>query len=109
MLWKILAKYGLPDSLIVVLRKMYSNIKITVSSGTAKTTFLSTSGGKQGDNVAALLFLFVMMAASELIDALEQIKPCKARAAHIGQEIHQPQGCRLLQDQAHIVLQVPIC
>jgi len=25
MLWKILAKYGLPDSLIVVIRKMYSN------------------------------------------------------------------------------------
>jgi len=69
MLWKILAKYGLPDSLIVVIRKMYSNIKITISSRTAKTTFLSTSGVKQGDNVAALLFLFVMMAASELIEA----------------------------------------
>jgi len=48
---------------------MYSNSKIKISSGTAKTTFLSTSGVKQGDNVAALLFLFVMMAASELMDA----------------------------------------
>ena len=47
---------------------MYTDIIIAISTGKDVAEFLSTSGVKQGDNLAPLLFLFVIMAASELID-----------------------------------------
>jgi len=68
MLWKILYKYGLPKTLISVIKKMYTDIEITLQSGDASRSFPSTSGVKQGDNLAPILFLFVVQAASENMD-----------------------------------------
>lgn len=68
MLWKLLAKFGIPSELMDVIQKMYTNIKISVSVGKEKNSFDSTSGVKQGDNLAPVLFLFAIMAASKLID-----------------------------------------
>lgn len=68
MLWKILAKFGLPENLISVIKKMYTDIKITTTSGNASTEFPSTSGVKQGDNLAPILFLFIIQAVSENLD-----------------------------------------
>jgi hypothetical protein len=68
MLWKILHKYGLPKTLISVIKKMYTDIEITLQSGDASRSFPSTSGVKQGDNLAPILFLFVVQAAAKNID-----------------------------------------
>lgn len=63
MLWQILKKYGIPPIAIKCIEKMYTNIQIHLNIGTAQTSFKSTSGVKQGDNLAPVLFLFVIQAA----------------------------------------------
>ena len=68
MLWKLLEKYGVPPALIMVIQKMYTNIEISVSVGKEKSSFKSTSGVKQGDNLAPVLFLFAIMAAADLTE-----------------------------------------
>ena len=68
MLWQLLSKFGLPDTLIDVIKKMYSTIVITARSGEATAQFPSTSGVKQGNNLAPILFLFAIQAVSENLD-----------------------------------------
>ena len=72
MLWKILAKYGLPATLITVIKKMYNNIEVTLKYENESAEFISTSGVKQGDNLAPVLLHFVMQA---VFDSLEKNWP----------------------------------
>ena len=65
MLWLILAKMGIPQSMINTIKKMYTGITINIGIGEAKEAFNSTSGVKQGDNLAPLLFIFTMQAVME--------------------------------------------
>jgi hypothetical protein len=58
MLWKILKILGVPDSLIEVLKKLYTDVTINLRVGEKLEQFLSTSGVKQGDNLAPILFIF---------------------------------------------------
>ena len=44
---------------------MYTRITINITTGEAKEAFDSTSGVKQGDNLAPLLFIFTMQAVME--------------------------------------------
>jgi hypothetical protein len=72
MLWKILKKYGIPEKIIATIRKMYTNIniKISIVEEDAEFIFNSISGvSKQGDNLAPVLFLFVVQAAIETMHA----------------------------------------
>jgi hypothetical protein len=60
------AKYGVPEPLVNVIVKMIMNTEISTSVGKAKATFPpSTSGVKQGDVLAPVLFLFAIQAAAE--------------------------------------------
>jgi hypothetical protein len=68
MLWQILAKYGIPSNLISVIKKLYNDITVKFRVGKAKGSFESTSGVKQGDPLAPVLFLYVMQAAVETMD-----------------------------------------
>lgn len=68
MLWQILAKYGISDNLISVIKKLYTDITVKLRVGKAKGSFESTSGVKQGDPLAPILFLYVMQAAIETMD-----------------------------------------
>ena len=74
LLWKILEKYGIPECLTATIKKMYDHILITARVGEAKTQFESTSGVKQGDNLAPVLFLFVVQA---VMDTMEKNWPVK--------------------------------
>jgi len=65
MLWAILAKYGIPPATVATIKKMYTNIIVSVRVGKEKEEFTSRSGVKQGDNLAPILFLFVIQAAVE--------------------------------------------
>ena len=60
MLWTLLGKMGLPDPLIDVIKKLYKGVKINISSDGETISFDSLSGVKQGDNLAPVLFLFVI-------------------------------------------------
>jgi hypothetical protein len=60
MLWKILKILGVPDNLIEVLKKLYTDVTINLRVGEKLVQSLSTSGVKQGDNLAPVLFIVVM-------------------------------------------------
>mgnify|MGYP000308658762 CR=1 FL=1 len=66
-MWQILVKYGIPERLVNVIMKMYTDIEVSTSVGKAKATFLSTLGVKQGDNLPPVLFIFAIQAAVELL------------------------------------------
>ena len=54
LLWKIMARYGCPEELIFVLRKLYTNITVQLKGFGKGFTIPSTVGVKQGDNLAVL-------------------------------------------------------
>jgi len=67
LLYQILAKYGLPNELIKVIKKMYSNCKVKLSIGKADKEIDYETGVQQGDNMAPTLFLFMMQAIMETL------------------------------------------
>jgi hypothetical protein len=64
MLWKILKILGVPDNLIELLKKMYTDVTINLRVGEKLEQFLSTSGFKQGDDLVLILFIFVIHVVS---------------------------------------------
>ena len=68
MLFQILSKFGIPESLITVIKKLYTDNKVTTRAGKEKVTFDYTSGVKQGDPLAPALFLFVIQATCVYMD-----------------------------------------
>jgi hypothetical protein len=68
MLWKILKILGVPDNLIEVLKKLYTDFTINLRVGDKLEQFLSNSGVKQRDNLAPVLFIFVIHAVSNSLD-----------------------------------------
>jgi hypothetical protein len=68
MLWKIFKILGVPDNLIEALNKLYTDASINLRVGENLEQFLSTSGVKQGGNLAPILFIFVIHAVSNSLD-----------------------------------------
>lgn len=68
LLWKIMSRYGCPEELIFVLRKLYTDITIELKSFGKGFTIPSTVGVKQGDNLAPVLFIFFINAVAESIE-----------------------------------------
>jgi hypothetical protein len=66
-LWLILAKYGVPASLIAIIKRMHTGIEVRFKYGGSACKFPSLWGVKQGDNLAPVLFLFVMQAVMETV------------------------------------------
>ena len=65
---KILRKYGCPKKLCSEIRRMYSNNKVRLIIGKIDTSIPFEVGVKQGDILAPVLFLFLMMAFTEVIE-----------------------------------------
>ena len=65
---KILRKYGCPKKLCSTIRRMYINNKVRLIIGKIDTSIPFEVGVKQGDSVAPVLFLFLMMAFAEVIE-----------------------------------------
>ena len=68
LLWKILAKYGVPEGLINVLRKLYANLTIHLKIDGDKRWHFYTSGVKQGGPEASVLFSFFMDAVVRTLE-----------------------------------------
>ena len=68
LLIKILEKYGAPPKLRSVIERMYTNLKVVFKIGKNKIEILQSVGVRQGDNMAPVLFLFLMAAMAELLE-----------------------------------------
>ena len=64
-LFQILAKYGIPPALITVIKKMYKDCRIKFTIGKEERFIEYLNGVYQGDNASAILFLFLMLAATD--------------------------------------------
>ena len=77
---EILRKFGVPNHLCSLITRLHTDCKVKVKVGEADFVLDSTSGVKQGDNLASVLFLFVIQAAGE---ALEAIWPALLKASWV--------------------------
>jgi hypothetical protein len=68
LLWEILELYGVPPTLITVLKKLYQNVTIHLDIENCKICMKSMSGVKQGDNLGPILFIFVMQAVASTLN-----------------------------------------
>ena len=67
LLFALLAKYGAPEPLINVICRMHENFQLKFSLGSTRCVVDYTVGVRQGDNMAPILFLFLMHAMSETL------------------------------------------
>ena len=65
---EILKKYGFPPKLCSVIRRMYTDNNVRLIMGKIDISIPLEVGIKQGDSVAPVLFLFIMMAFSETLE-----------------------------------------
>ena len=68
LLWKILKLYGIPDSLIVILKKLHTNITYIMKVGEEEVEIEGTVGVKQGDNLGPILFILLVQAVASTLD-----------------------------------------
>jgi hypothetical protein len=65
LLFGILKKYGIPEEVVEVVEIMYNDCKIRVQVGKENRTIDYLTGVQQGENVAPVLLLFLMLAVSK--------------------------------------------
>ena len=70
LLYGLLAKYGAPEPLIDVIRRLHDGFKLILKIGDETIEIPYGSGVKQGDVMAPVLFLFVMQAFAETAEEL---------------------------------------
>jgi hypothetical protein len=73
-MFKILEKYGIPQKLLDVIKKIYNDVRLQFTLGKEKRHINYTNGVFQGDNASPILFLFVMMAATDSFTSAFQLK-----------------------------------
>lgn len=64
----LLKKFGAPQALCDVVERMYTDLQIMLKFGDKKYDFFQEVGVRQGDDMAPVLFLFLMAAFEELVD-----------------------------------------
>ena len=65
---RVLERYGAPPKLRSAIARMYADLKIILKLGKAKAEMNQTVGVRQGDCMAPVLFLFMMMAFAETLE-----------------------------------------
>ena len=68
LLFKHLEKFGIPDRVIMVFKNLYKQFKIMLTVGKCVTFVDYSTGVKQGDNLAPILFIIVMQFLTELLE-----------------------------------------
>ena len=66
---EIICKYGFPPKLCSAIKRMYSNNEVRLIIGKIDTSIPFEVGVKQGDSVAPVIFLFLVMAFAETVEA----------------------------------------
>ena len=68
LLLKILEKYGAPPKFVAAIKTMYTDLKVVLKIDKEIIEILQSVGVRQGDNMAPVLFLFLMSAAAETLE-----------------------------------------
>ena len=68
LLIKILERYGAPPKFIAAVRTMYTNLKLVLKIDEKIWEILQSVGVRQGDNMAPVPFLLLLLAAAETIE-----------------------------------------
>jgi hypothetical protein len=68
LLFQLLARYGVPANLVNAVRRMYNNVRVKLQVGKEKMFVPYTIGVQQGDNMAPVLFVFLMQAFAETLE-----------------------------------------
>jgi hypothetical protein len=102
LVFALLAKYGAPSALIDVIRRLHVDFKLELSMGKLKRIIDYTVGVRQGDNMAPLLFLFLIQAFNESFakqhpsapDTAIEFRHHRTTATQRGRLIQQPNPAR---------------
>jgi len=70
----ILEKYGAPPNLRKVIKRMYTDLTVVLKIGKSVKEILQEVGVRQGDNMAPVLFLFLMNAFAESLEKIWELK-----------------------------------
>ena len=68
MMLKILERYGAPQKLQSAISRMYQDLKVVLKIGQIEEKMSQTVGVRQGDCMAPVLFLFMVMAFPETLE-----------------------------------------
>ena len=95
LMFNILSKFGVPIKMVNFIRLLHTNVvaKFAIGTGDDETT-TCTSGTKQGDPMAATLFLYVIQACLETVD-LKGVEFQVPKEAFIGTKNHGPSGVKV--------------
>ncbi len=67
LLLKILERYGAPPKFVAAIKTMYTNLKVVLKIDKEIREIIQSVGVRQGNNMAPVLFLFLMSAAAETL------------------------------------------
>ena len=81
LLLQLLKKIGIPDKIIRVVEKLYTDFRMEFKIGKVKETIDYLTGLKQGDVLAPTIFLFLMQAMAECV--INKWKREKNRNVHV--------------------------
>ena len=68
LMYAVLGKFGVPPHLVALIKRLHTGVVAKLTVGSEDKEMTCTSGTKQGDPLAAILFLFVMQACLETLD-----------------------------------------
>jgi len=68
LLLKVLGKYGAPPKFVAAIKTMYTDLKVVLKIDKEIAEIMQSVGVRQGDNMAPVLFLFLMSAAAETLE-----------------------------------------
>jgi hypothetical protein len=98
LLFKLLEIYGIPESMIDVIQRLYKNVTLKLSSGSVKDTISYSVGVKQGDAMAPVLFIILMQAMAETLE--DEWKTANIQSVDLRHFKDTPKHCGRMHGQA---------
>jgi len=93
LMFAVLGKFGVPPHLVSLIRRLHTGVVAKLAVGSEDQEMPCTSGTKQGDPLAAILFLFVMQACLETLN-LEGVEFQTPATGTAGTKGRMPNGAR---------------
>jgi hypothetical protein len=81
LLFTLLKQYGVPPRLTKAIQQLYTSVNVTLQIGKEKRLIPYTVGVQQGNSMAPIIFLFVMQAFAETLEAKGTVKRPEFRFA----------------------------
>ena len=102
LLIRILKKYGAPPVLCSVVKRLYTDLKVVLKIGKSVREISQEVGVKQGDNMAPVLFLFLMNAFADSLEKIWEDKGLKkVQVQHVSDDDFED-GKRNIAVKSHV-------